>query len=386
MSKRKANGEGTIFKRKQTGLYYASITIYDPSGKRKRISISAKTRTEAHRKLVELQVAQQSGRTIAPTHTTVAQFLDRWLNDVARPTVRQTTFRDYESIVRVHLLPRLGRTLLHKLVAPDIARMLSTMEENGATARTRHKVRTILHVALEHAMRWDLVGRNVCAQVSPPRISTERVEPFSADEVRQFLDTAVGDRLHALYVLAIATGLRQGELFGLHWNNIDLERRVLRVTHALQEVKGGQVRGEPKTMHARRNVVLPDFAVQALVAHQARMLAEGHGSQWVFCNADGGPLWKSNFTRRSFRPLLTRAKLRRIRFHDLRHTAATLLFAAGQHPKVVQERLGHSQIGVTMNLYTHHVPSIQQAAAEALDDLLVLKNSATLDLRSRFMG
>ena len=171
--------------------------------------------------------------------------------------------------------------------------------------------------------------------------------------------------------LAITTGLRQGELLGLQWDDVDFDGAALHVRHTLHELNGRLWIGEPKTRRARRQVDLPTIAIAALQDHQERMLIEGHPHGLVFRDTRRGPLRKSNLVRRSFLPLLKRAGLPAIRFHDLRHTAATLLLAQGVHPKIVQERLGHSQISLTLDTYSHVLPGMGREAASKLDALLM---------------
>ncbi len=197
------------------------------------------------------------------------------------------------------------------------------------------------------------------------------MQALASGQVVQLLETARGDRLEALYVLAVTTGLRQGELLGLQWEDVDLAGAALHVRHTLHELNGRLWIGEPKTRRARRQVDLPSIAVVALQDHRERMLIEGHSDGLVFCDTQGGPLRKSNLLRRSFLPLLKRAGLPTIRFHDLRHTAATLLLAQGVHPKIVQERLGHSQISLTLDTYSHVLPGMGREAASKLDALLM---------------
>jgi integrase len=196
------------------------------------------------------------------------------------------------------------------------------------------------------------------------------MQTLSEEQVRLFLSEARRDRLYALYVVALTTGLRQGELFALHWADIDLEAGTITVRHTLQEYGSELTLAEPKTSRSRRSVPISDRVVAALRAHHKQMMIDGNPGPWVFCDTTGGPLRKSNVTRRSFRPLLKRAGLPLIRFHDLRHTAATLWLIKGVHPKVVQERLGHSSIAITLDTYSHVLPSMQRDAAERLDDLL----------------
>ncbi|HEV2357498.1 MAG TPA: site-specific integrase [bacterium] len=227
-----------------------------------------------------------------------------------------------------------------------------------------------LHHALDQAVRWGMIPRNVCDAVTRPGAPRPIMQVLTPTQVSALLEAAREDRLHALYVMAITTGLRQGELLGLQWDDVDLTGALLHVRHSLHEVNGRLSLGEPKTARAKRPVDLPRIAVAALREHRERMLAEGHPHGWVFCDTEGGPVRRPNLLRRSFQPLLKKAGLPQIRFHDLRHTAATLLLLQGVHPKVVQERLGHSQISVTLDTYSHVLPSMGREAAAKLDALL----------------
>jgi integrase len=264
----------------------------------------------------------------------------------------------------------LGGVYLSKLSPVHIQGLLGSLERRDVTARVRQQVYALLHCALGRAAAWNLIPSNPCSVISRPRVSRRPVRALNAEEVRRLLRAATGDRLEALYSLAVATGLRQGELFGLKWSDIDLGSGQLRVQGTLLNVNGRLELGAPKTEKGRRLVELPDFAVAALREHRNRSVASIHPTAWVFANTSGGPLRKSNFLRRSFKPLLKRAGLPPIRFHDLRHTAASLMLTAGIHPKVVQERLGHSSISMTLDTYSHLIPSLQREAADQLDELI----------------
>jgi integrase len=234
----------------------------------------------------------------------------------------------------------------------------------------RELTHAILHKALGQAAKWGMVARNVCDAVEKPKAPKKTMQVLDLDGVFRFLEAAEADRLYALYVLAITTGLREGELFGLQIDDLALKGGALCVRHNLEEVSGRLWLGEPKTAAGQRRIELPAFVVAILRQHRKRMLAEGHPGPFVFCDTAGGPLRKSNFLRRSFKPLLAAAGLLpQLRFQDLRHTAATLLCSQGVHPKVVQERLGHAQISLTLDTYSHVLPSMQKEAARKLDDL-----------------
>lgn len=221
----------------------------------------------------------------------------------------------------------------------------------------------------------------MAADVDRPKAVKADIMPLTAEQVDALLAAARGDRLEALYVLAVTSGMRLGELLGLQWSDVDLKGRAIMVQHSLQELKGKLSLAEPKTARGRRRIDLPQMAIDALIRHRAQRLKEGlAGVPWVFPNLSGGPWRRSHLHFKEFKPLLSLAGLPDIRFHDLRHTSATLLLSQGVHPKVVQERLGHSQISVTLDTYSHVLPTMQVEAAGKFDQVLrkrkVTKNTA----------
>jgi integrase len=263
--------------------------------------------------------------------------------------------------------------------------MYAAQAKAGASARTQQLAGIVLSKALKSAVKLRLVPVNVARDVEKPRPGRKEMQVWSKIQVDVFLREAEADRLHALYVVAIASGMREGELFGLEWSDIDFAAAALSVNRTLEEI-GGELRTkEPKTAKSRRRIDLPRFAVEALQDHRKAMLAEGHAAGRVFCDQKGGYLRVSNVRRRSFLAIIGRvnakateeaekvgnqpALLPVIRFHDLRHTAATLLLLQGVHPKVVSERLGHADVTITLNTYSHVLPTMQKEAAEKLDRL-----------------
>jgi len=357
--------------RRRDGVWAGSLTVgYDERGTRKRRTVYGATKGDVLEKLVRLRADALAGVLGDPQRLTVATFLHRWLEDVARPSVRASVHRRYTEIVRLRIVPQIGGIALSRLTPVHVQSLLTSLEDKGVSPRGRQMAYDRLHRALGQAVQWGLVPRNVCDAVTRPRAPRPTMRVLTPEQVNVLLAAAREDRFHALYVLAVTTGLRQGELLGLQWDDVDLPRAVLHVRHALHEVAGRLWLDEPKTPKARRAVDLPAVAVAALCEHRERLLAKGQARQFVFCDTQGGPVRKSNLVRRSFLPLLKRAGLPRIRFHDLRHTAATLLLLQGVHPKVVQERLGHSQISITLDTYSHVLPSMGREAAAKLDALL----------------
>jgi integrase len=234
---------------------------------------------------------------------------------------------------------------------------------------------------LNDATRWGSIARNVVALTSAPRVQRRQISTLSPEQTRLLLDAAIEDDLSAVYVLAISTGMRQGELLALKWQDINLDGASVHIRSTLHRTKSGFVFNEPKTSRSRRQVVLTQTAVAALRRHrvaQAERRLE-MGAYWqdqdlVFTNEIGGPVDAGNLRNRSFSPLLQRAALPKIRFHDLRHTAATLMLSRGIHPKVVSEMLGHSQIAITLDLYSHVTPTMQRDAAQLMDQVLQAAN------------
>lgn len=357
--------------RRRDGVWAGSVTVgYDERGTRKRRTVYGAAKADVLEKLARLRADALAGILGDPQRLTVATFLHRWLEDVARPSVRASVHRRYTEIVRLRIVPQIGGIGLSRLTPVHVQSLLTSLENKGVSPRGRQMAYDRLHRALGQAVQWGLVPRNVCDAVTRPRAPRPTMRVLSPEQVNVLLTAAREDRFHALYVLAVTTGLRQGELLGLQWDDIDLASAAVHVRHALHEVAGRLWLDEPKTTKARRAVDLPAVTVAALREHRERMRAEGHPQEFVFCDTQGGPVRKSNLVRRSFLPLLKRASLPRIRFHDLRHTAATLLLLQGVHPKVVQERLGHSQISIALDTYSHVLPSMGREAAARLDALL----------------
>lgn len=365
---RARKGTGTIYEYRP-GRFRGMLDLgVDANGKRIRISATGSSVKEVQQKLDALKQDALKGRPLNVDKLTVREYLARWLEDAARPTIRPSTYVRYEAIIRLHIAPRIGDIPLVKLSPVHVQGMNVDLERAGVSPRMRQFTHAVLHRALNQAVKWGLVDRNVCDAVDRPRVPRKELRTLNAEEAQRLLEAAKGDRLEALLVLALTTGMRQGELLGLQWEDVDLKTGTVYIRRTLLELKGKLTLGETKSGRNRR-VDLPDIAVETLREHRKRMLAEGHPGPWVFCDTQGGPIRKSNLTRRWFKPLLQRAGLPDIRFHDLRHTAATLLLTLGVHPKIVQERLGHSQISLTLDTYSHVLPSMQREAARKLDTL-----------------
>jgi integrase len=306
----------------------------------------------------------------------VGAFLKRWLEDCAKPKVRHRTYVSYEQLIRLHLIQGLGHLRLAKLGPDDVQHFLNRKRATGLSARSVQYLHAVLRHALGQALRWGLVGRNVASLVDPPRAQRPEVRPLSPEQARDLLKLLKSDRLEGLYSVALGVGLRQGEALGLHWSDVDLEAGTLTVRVTLQRIGKKIEFVEPKTARSRRTIALPAVAVAALRRHRSRQLKERlvAGTDWkehglVFASSIGTPLDSRNVTHR-LQEMLDDAGLPRLRFHDLRHTAASLLLAQGVHPRVVMEILGHSQIKLTMDTYSHVIPALQREAADKMNAIL----------------
>jgi integrase len=373
---KRGNGEGSIGRRKSGG-WCAQYTVYTSEG-RKRRTLYGKTRQEVATKLSKALADREGGLTFDAGATTVGEYLARWLSHSVRDTVSQKTYERYESIVRVHLSPALGKIRL-KALTPDHVRSLYREKlDSGLAPRSVLHIHRTLSKALKQATDDGLIPRNAAASVKPPKARREEMQPLSRDQVRTFLATVKGDRMEALYVLAVTSGLRQGELLALKWEDVDLEgtNPTLEVRRSLSETRGRRSFVTPKSGRGR-HLRLSKRAVSALRVHRKRQLEErvrkaglweDHGL--IFPSEVGTPMSGRNLYR-AFKIRVKRASLpRTLRFHDLRHTCATLLLRQGVNPKFVQELLGHADISLTLNTYSHVLPDMGDAAAGGMDAAL----------------
>jgi integrase len=376
LRRKRDNGEGSVYRRKD-GRWAGNVQVGFVNGRRAMKVVYARSRSEVLQKVRELLESSRRGQIAPGRSPRLDIFLNQWLQTI-EGSIRPSTFTSYSGIVRKHLIPVLGHKPIDRLAVPDIADLLARKRGEGLSPRTCQYVLFVLRNALNKAVRWGIASRNVAQLVDAPRVGHRDVNVLSPEDALRLVTAARDDRLEALWILALSTGLRRGELLGLSWSDIDLERRQLRVTKALQRVTGkGLILAETKTRRGRRSIVLPLGTVEALRRHRARQAEDrliagvgGRLSDFVFTSARGTPLDGDNMISRPFARLLEGCGLPAMRFHDLRHSCASLLLAQGVAPRVVMETLGHSRIAVTLDTYTHVLPALQREAADAMDRAL----------------
>jgi integrase len=364
---RRGAREGTIRQRPDSRW---EARYRGPDGRQR--SLYAATRRGAQERLRAALTASEQGIRPIESRLTVGAFLEGWLASSVRLRCRSTTADNYTTIVRLYLQPAIGRIPLAKLEPEHVQAMLAKLSAgNGARGEqlsptTVRYVYAVLRIALGRALKAGRVVRNVATLVDPPAKAKAELTPLSADQVATFLSHVAGDRLEALYVTAIGLGLRQGELLGLRWSDVDLEAGMLTIRHTLQ--RGTRTLAEPKTERARRTLQLPSEVTAALRAHRKRQL-DGKASEYVFASSSGRPLDPRNVARR-FAMAIAAAGLPAQRFHDLRHACATLLLEQGEDLAVVSKLLGHANLSTTADVYAHLTPAMGQRAAERMDGVL----------------
>lgn len=365
-----------------TALYYTS----DAQGKRRQRSRGGfRTKRAAQGFLTEVLGKLQSGDYVEPAKLTFGEYLlERWLPTIER-SLRPSTFDSYQRLVATYILPAVGTVPLQHLTADQLDRLYAELlraggqKGTGLSPKTVRYVHTTIHKSLKDAERKGLVGRNVASAADPPRLrqaGARQLRVWSAEEVQTFLRGLSEHRLAAAFTLAATTGMRRGEVLGLRWSDIDFASHRLAVRQTVLTINYQVSLGTPKTARGRRSIALDPTTLAALQAHRQRQTEEkgavGTGYQdqdLVFAREDGTPLHPDYFSQ-LFDRTVARLGLPRIRLHDLRHTHATLGLAAGVHPKVMSDRLGHATVAFTQDVYMHAIPRVEQEAADQMADLI----------------
>lgn len=338
---------------------------------------------------VNILAEYNQGTFVEPNNMTVKELLERWLEDYVKIYVAENTAGWYGTIAKKHLIPALGSVRLRDLNPADVQRYYRYALESGRldskgrvtgkplsalTVRYHHAV---LRMALSQGVKWGLIPRNVTDLVDPPKVRQSEIEFWRPEESRRFLEVAKGHRNYAFYATALGTGMRPGEVAGLKWSDVDFDAKRITVRRTLTKPGPAPKFGPPKTKAGRRAIALSPSLVSLLRRHKAiqnrerlSLGEEFEDHDLVFTQPNGRSLHTNNMQKREFTELIKEAGLPRITLHGLRHTHATELLMRGVHPKVVQERLGHARISITLDTYSHVIPNMQHDAAELIDDLL----------------
>lgn len=366
---RRARGDGGLRKR-NNGLWEGRVTL--ANGKRR--SIYGRSRERVATELRELVRAAENGA--VPDRSAVGEYLASWLTGV-QPSLRPTTWRRYRQLIEIHAIPAIGSIPLKKLTPDHLQALYSERLRAGAAPASVLHLHAVISRALNQALRKGYLLRNVATLVDRPRVPRQEVKAFTAEQARCLLRASDDDRLHALYVVALNCGLRQGEILALTWGAVDLDGGSLQVTATLQRGENGFEFREPKTSASRRRVQLNQPTIEALRAHRRRQAEERLrlGPAWsdndlVFANQVGNPIEAQNLVRRNYYPLLDSAGLPRLPFHSLRHTCASLALERGVNVKVVSELLGHASPTVTLTVYAHTTLGMHAAASDAIAQAL----------------
>jgi integrase len=374
--KRRSHNEGSVYFEASRNRWVASITT--SLGKRKKYYF--KTERDAIKKKNEMLRELEQGNLATAPRRKLGEYLEDWIENVHRDKVRLSTYIKYKKSIK-YITEELGNVWLPTLKPEQVRRFYTKLGKRkedggkGLSSKTIHEVHGVLKLALKNAVRWSYVSINVCDLVDPPRIVSREPTPLTLEQARSFLESVRENRLEVLLTLAVITGMRRGELLALRWSNIDFNRKVLLILHTVDYIpKYGYVETEPKTNAGKRLVKLPDFLVEMLKQHRTSLLEKQLklGQAWenrdlVFPDLHGG-YFNPGYLDKVFARLLQDAGVPHMHFHDLRHSAATILLGMGVNIKVIQELLGHSDIAITLRVYSHLLPSMQGEAVDKWED------------------
>lgn len=366
---RRGHNEGSVYYDAERDRWVAEVTV--ETGKRKKFRF--KTKQEAIRKKNEALRELEQGTLATGAQRKLGEYLADWLENTHKSKLRLGTYINYKKLIG-YVIADLGDVWMQKLTPQRVQAFYRKKLDEKLSTKVVHEIHGVLHLALKNAVRWGLVPRNVCDLVTAPRIVSREVVPLTIEQARVLMNHVKGHRLEMLLAMAVVTGMRRGELLALRWANINFDRSQLLVLHSVDFIAGhGYVEGKPKTAAGKRAVSLPVFLLDMLKQHRIQQLEQkATAVDWVendlvFPNLKGGYL-HPNHMGESFRELLKEAGLPSLRFHDLRHSAATILLARGVNIKVVSELLGHSDIVITLRTYGHLLPSMQGDAVDSWED------------------
>jgi integrase len=372
---RRAKGEGTLEYLPATGRYRVRVTVDTPNGKTRK-SFTHKTKKGVKEKR-DAWLRERGGVAFDAANLTVSEYLDRWMEDSVRQSRRPSTVIEYESVCRVHLKPAIGHVKLAALKAAHVQALLSEKRREGYAVGTARRIYGILGAALSQAVKWQLIPHNPMSGVDRPKGSSDGRRALTLEQTKRLFAAARewrDGRLYPVMVLAVSTGMRQGEMLGLFWSDLDPRRATLSVRRTLHREKGGIRYGPPKGGKSRV-LELDERVLSVLKDWRRQQLEDRLGAQeWtdtghVFTTREGTAVHRAVLLE-SFKRLLKRESLPELTFHELRHTCATLLAQRGVHPNTVKDVLGHADVATTLRVYSHEWPSASRDASEGLADVI----------------
>jgi len=373
MMAKRANGEGTISKRKD-GRWQGMVTLgRDGSGKSIRKTVYGKTQQDCREKMELLKAQVSKKLDFKRGSDPLAAYLNHWLENVVKLNRAKRTHEEYEMAVRLYITPHIGHRKLNKLNASDLETWQAKLVKEGRSSHCRMRAIRVLRSALNAAIKKKFIQFNPVSALEKPTVESRDVEPLEVEECERLIAEAEGNRLGDIVTLAVMTGLRLGELLALEWRDVNLSEGVLSVRRTLVETKGGLSLKEPKSKSGRRAIVLGGPALEALHNRRKKAIDEGmepDAIPIVFPNTIGKHQTRSGLSQKTWYVMRDAAGISKdVRFHDLRHCHASFMIAAGIHLKVIQERLGHANYKITADTYSHLLKSAQADAVERVDGL-----------------
>ncbi len=355
MSKRRSRGEGSIWFSKTENCWIAEIVLPDGRKKRKRSK-----KQQVVREWLQVSVnALKQGAPVLDDRITVSEYLDRFMADVAAHTLKPKTIDSYKLLIEKHIKPAIGNLKLTQVRPSHLQTLYSRKLEEGLSKRSVQYIHAVIRRSFNQAVRWEFLARNPASAVTPPKPIKRAPEILSVDQIKKFFEAVKDHRYYPIYLIAVGCGLREGEILGLERKDVSLDEGILQVRQTVVSIRGRLSLGEPKTDKAKRAVAIPGFVADVLKDHLKK-------DGLLFATSTGKPVSPRNLLRH-FHLSLARAGIPRVKFHSLRHSYATIQLISGTNPKIVQEALGHSTITLTLDTYSHIIPTLQKEAAENIN-------------------
>jgi integrase len=371
-SKRRGRGEGAVFySEAKKGWIGRAVIGVKANGKPLIKEVMAQTQGEVLKKMRKAEEDAKQGLVGDAAKMTTGQYLDHWLNNVAKPSVEPGTWESYERCVRLHIRPRIGAILLAQLRKVHVEKMFADMQREGMSGGNAKKVSEVLSTALQHAVGDDSLPlkNNPGSLAAKPKPTPEQIVPFTPDEIMQIRLAAMGHRLEALFALAISTGAREGELLGLGWECVDIDNSTISIQRTLDQATGAFRLKKPKSERGRRVIDIPKFALAALVEHRKAMFKEGNlSAPVVFCTGTGNFIGRGNFIKKIYKKLIAKAEVAYRKFHTFRHTHVSELLSRGESVVDVGRRIG-DRPEVVLKTYAHFIPGAGKKIASRLEDM-----------------